>query len=142
MDLDDSYTWLIEGGLEFTRGPLRPALELGAGWSPHELPGSASTDDELDLYRMFMGGRLTWHGASSALTPYVRAGGFLRRSKAKDLGGGLIVDQDGSGYYMGAGIDFWTSRTSRVGPFVLWFKGDDEDELEELLVGFTFSRLY
>lgn len=139
VDLEDSYGWSIEGGLEFTRWPIRPSLELGAGWSPHGLEGVAGSE-ELDIFRVFMGGRLSWRSEHSYLSPYVRGGIFSRRSRAEDLGGGMIVDQDGSGTYTGAGIDVWTSPGGRAGPFVLWFEGNDEDELEELLIGFTFSR--
>jgi len=141
VDLDDSYAWSIDGGLEFTDFLLRPSLELGAGWSPHDLAGGAGTE-ELDLYRVLLGGRLSWRSPRMRLAPYVRGGIFTRISEGKDLGGGSVVDQDGSGTYVGAGIDIRTSAGGRAGPFVLFFEGDDEDRLEELMIGLSFSATF
>ena len=135
-ELDDTFTVVGDLGWEFTEGGLRPAVELGAGWSGHRPENAPEGTSDVNVYRASLGGRLTWYPSGTIISPHVRAGGFLRGSPVNDALPNL--DQDGHGWYAGAGLDFWLSRSESFAPFVTLYEGVGDD-LTEVIAGVTFA---
>ena len=127
--VDDGVGLTLDGGYELTRTAVRPSIEAGGSWSGHDVDG---TKDDLDAWRVSMGFRVALHELGAPVLPYARGGTFYRWS---DLDDGLVVEDDGWGWYWGLGLDFLTEPGVAFGPFFTSYEGVEED-LEERFFGF------
>jgi hypothetical protein len=133
--VNDALAWTLEGGYDMVATSVRIGPEIGVTWSSHDLdiPG-ADGDPGLDIARWNFGGRVGFDIRQLNSVWYVRGGIYLRDETTSEPD----VAQDSSGYYAGAGVEFWFDQTGRMGPFVRWYDSNDTD-LEEVLVGLAVT---
>ncbi|MFT7663082.1 MAG: hypothetical protein ACI87A_001304 [Planctomycetota bacterium] len=128
--LDDTSAIMLQGGYAFSRGRLRPSVELGFGVSRHDVaPVPVEGADRVDLYRALGGMRLEYDLESSPVTIWTQAGIYYRWTNET----GFEVapfDQDSDGFYGGAGFFLWWDRDSAIGPFITHFEGREDDNSE------------
>lgn len=107
---------LVGFGVHLVRlGPLLlgPEVEGSGGRLSADL-GTAT--DDVTVWRGRLGLRATWwpEGAAPRLMPYLRAGGVYRADR------GDLIEDDGFGWYVGAGLDVRLSERWSIGPFVTY----------------------
>ena len=125
-------------GYEFGDGALRPGIEIGAGWSQHELAGGPSGAPDYDVFRGTAGARLSWYSEYLGWDFYGRGGWFWRRTHETVIDG-IEYDDDGSGPYAGVGANFWVDEWRSWGPFVTYSNSEQSSALEEWIAGFSFQ---
>ena len=125
-------------GYEFGEGALRPGLELGAGWSQHDLTNGPTDPPDYNVYRGTVGGRLAWYSDNIGWDFYGRAGWFWRRTRETVIDG-VEYDDDGSGPYVGIGANLWIDEWRSWGPFVNYYKSEQSSDLEEWIAGLSFQ---
>lgn len=126
--------WSLWYAHDLWPGMLRPAVELGAGYSEHAVVGFR--EPSLEIYRVCAGGKLTLQPERSPFSAYGRMGWFYRFSWDPQFDY-EPYDQDGGGYYLGCGLECELDGALRVGVFVDYFKGRGVDPLEERMYGLS-----
>ena len=126
--------WSLWYAHDLWPGMLRPAVELGAGYSEHAVVGFREAS--LEVYRVCAGGKLTLQPERSPISAYGRMGWFYRFSWDPQFDY-EPYDQDGGGYYLGCGLECEFDDGLRVGVFVDYFKGRGVDPLEERMYGLS-----
>jgi hypothetical protein len=134
--VEDAQGWSLWVSKDLFEGVLRPALEVGAGYSEHDVDGFDSA--RLEVYRLAAGGKLTLEPEGLGFALYGRMGWFYRWSWDPDFEHEPF-DQDGGGYYCGCGLDLLLDAHLRAGPFLDYYKGRSQDELEEYQWGICLS---
>lgn len=124
--IHDSTAFAIDGGYELTLTRLRPAFELGASFSTHQVDDQP-TSDRLGIGRVSMGLRLTYFG--ELIHPYVRGGGY-HRWVFDDIAG-YDANIDGNGWYAGAGLDFEYQPGLTFGPYIVHYAGNGDQPNED-----------
>jgi hypothetical protein len=120
-DLDETLgtegSGLVGAGVYLARGgPVRLGLEAeGSGGRVSAALGPAGEDD-VTVWRGRVGVRAAWWRLHDAprLVPYVRGGGVYRMDR------GDLVEDEGFGWYLGAGLDVRVGARWAVGPFVTY----------------------
>lgn len=128
--------WSLWWAHDLWGGILRPSAELGAGYSEHAVEGFR--EPMLEIYRLCAGGRLTLQPERSSISVYGRTGWFYRFSWDPAFEA-EPYDQDGGGYYVGAGLDVELDDGLRGGVFLDYFKGASIDPLEERFFGVSIG---
>lgn len=131
--IEDSLDgWSFWYARDLVGGAVRPALELGIGYSGHGVEGVRKL--VLDVYRGCAGGRVTLHPSGWPIAAWGHVGWFYRFSVDGEYDS-EPYDQDGGGYYVGAGLDFVVQDTIHAGVFLDRYQGEGGDELEERFYG-------
>ncbi|MBI5365089.1 MAG: hypothetical protein HZA53_18070 [Planctomycetes bacterium] len=135
--VEDAFSgWSLWYAHDLWGGILRPSAELGAGYSEHAVEGFREA--QLEVFRLCAGGRLTLQPERSPISVYGRTGWFYRFSWDPDFEA-EPYDQDGGGYYLGAGLDVEFGGGLRGGLFLDYFKGSSIDPLEERFYGVSIG---
>jgi hypothetical protein len=124
--------WSFWYARDLVGGAVRPALELGVGYSGHGVQGERR--QILDVYRGCAGGRVTLHPSGWPISAWGHVGWFYRFSVDGEYDS-EPYDQDGGGYYVGAGLDYVAQDTIHIGLFLDRYQGESGDELEERFYG-------
>ena len=66
----------------------------------------------------------------------MRGGFFYRDALENEFDDAETRDQNGSGFYTGAGVGFWSNGPMSFGPFATYYRDFDAD-LEELVYGLS-----
>ena len=120
---EDTPEALLQGGFAFSRGSLRPSIEMGLGVSRQDAnPAPSEGATFIDFYRATGGFRLEYDIPASPTTVWGQTGIYYRWTNDSTLVN-VPSDQESDGYYVGAGLFFWMDRTSAIGPFVTHFVG-------------------
>ncbi len=126
-DLGDPDEGTIYGGdFGFYRwqGDMGLAVEAGLLASTYETEVDSLTVDEVDSLCWMLGLRAADRGVSPVYVPWLRAG-FLYRTDQ-----GSVVDDDGSGFYVGAGLDWRLAGRLSLTPQVLYLDSSSLDSQE------------
>jgi hypothetical protein len=107
---------VLAAGVHLLRlGPvvLGPEAEGSAGRLGADL---GTVDDDVTVWRGRLGVRVAWWPADAGprLVPHVRAGAVYRADR------GDIVEDEGFGWYVGAGLDIRLGARWAIGPFVTY----------------------
>lgn len=120
-------------------------LRLGAVLLGVEAEGAAdrvkenlkARNDSIDIWRARLGIRAAWweEHEEPLLVPYARGGGAYRADRATRR------DDDGVGWYLGAGLDLRLGEHWALGPFVTYEEVALRERTKALLLGLglTFS---
>lgn len=139
--VEDDLVLTLDGGYLLSTGRLRPSFELGGTISDHDVDPGFDGEDRLDLYRLSAGFRLEYETSWKQVTPFIRAGWFYRWNNESEFEAEPF-DQDGTGGYLGAGVWFWTDYNVALGPFISYYQGSSDDDLEEVIFGVQTAFRY
>ncbi len=119
-------------------GPIRlgPEIEGSAGRLEADL---GTRSDEVTVVRGRVGLRATWWGDEDDepwLVPYARGGAVYRKDE------GRFVDDDGVGWYAGAGVDARLAEHWWLGPFVTYEEVGLSVESRAVLFGLVLTFTY
>jgi hypothetical protein len=93
-----------------------------------------TVEDDVTVWRGRIGVRATWWPSDTALlVPYLRAGGVYRFDR------GDIVEDEGYGWYVGAGLDIRFAGRWAVGPFATYEATSLSLESQAWLLGARLS---
>jgi Outer membrane protein beta-barrel domain len=128
----------LGGGMHLVRlGPVLLGLEAEGGVGRVSADLSPDRDD-VTVWRARLGARATWWrpGDAPRLVPYLRAGGVYRADR------GDLIDDDGLGWYAGAGLDVRLGEHWSLGPFVIYEAVSLSVSTRTFLLGLgvTYSR--
>jgi opacity protein-like surface antigen len=136
--LDTEGSGLVALGWHAVRlGPVLfgPEAEGSGGRVSADL---GTVGDTVTVWRGRVGVRVVWweEDEEPLLVPWVRAGGVYRTDSGKR------IDDDGVGWYVGAGLDVRLSERWAVGPFVTYERVSLSVDTETVLVGLALSFSY
>ncbi len=136
--LDTEGSGLVALGWHaFRLGPvlLGPEAEGSGGRGSADL---GTVGDTVTVWRARVGVRAVWweEDEEPLLVPWVRGGGVYRTDSGKR------IDDDGVGWYVGAGLDVRLSEQWAVGPFVTYERVSLSVDTETVLVGLALSFSY
>ncbi|HLE42651.1 MAG TPA: hypothetical protein VJB36_01410, partial [Methylomirabilota bacterium] len=114
---------------------LGPEAEGSAGRVSVDL---GTVGDTVTVWRGRVGLRAVWweEDEEPLLVPYLRGGGVYRADSGKR------IDDDGVGWYVGAGLDVRLSDNWAIGPFVTYEAVSLSVATETFLVGLALSFSY
>jgi hypothetical protein len=97
-----------------------------------------TVDDDVTVWRGRVGVRAVWweEDEEPLLVPYLRGGGVYRSDS------GRFIDDDGVGWYAGAGLDVRLSEHWAAGPFVTYEAVSLSIETATMLVGLGLTLSY
>ncbi len=139
--VEDDLVLTLDGGYLLSTGRLRPSFELGGTISDHDVDPGFDGEDRVDIYRLSTGFRLEYETSWEQVTPFIRAGWFYRWNTESEFES-EPYDQDGTGAYFGAGVWFWTNYNLALGPFITYYQGSSNDDLEEVIFGVQTAFRY
>jgi hypothetical protein len=125
-EADEGLAWSIDVGYVTWNADLGLAFEAGVLASGYEIEVTPGTEDDVDVTRYLLGLRLIDASPESAFLWHLR-GGFAHRQDE-----GSIVDDDGSGWYAGGGVE-WKLGGFSVGPGLLYTDTSSIDAREWVL---------
>jgi len=134
-DADDDWGYELGGGVYVLwLGRLGFAPELHGIFSGHDTKTRTTSEDpfrdtDLSIDRVLVGARSTWFLDDLYLAPYVRAGWMYLWTRGGDL------DDEGNGYYAGAGLGVNLARSLFIAPQVLYTRADLSPSASEFLFG-------
>ena len=136
--LDTEGSGLVALGWHaFRLGPvlLGPEAEGSGGRISADL---GTVGDTVTVWRGRVGVRAVWweEDEEPLLVPWVRGGGVYRADSGKR------IEDDGVGWYVGAGLDVRLSEQWAVGPFVTYERASLSVDTETVLVGLALSFSY
>lgn len=109
-------------------GDMGFALEVGYMSSSFETDISVFQSDDVDTARYLIGARFIDSPSDSRFAPYLRAGFMYREDE------GDVIDDSGSGWYAGGGIDLKFGDTGfSIAPQALYSETDSLNTTEWLL---------
>lgn len=126
-DEEDDEAISIDLGYLTWSGDMGFALEAGVMRSSFETDITVFQKDDVDTTRYLLGLRFIDSTPDSRFAPYLRGGYMYREDK------GDVVDDDGSGWYLGGGIDFKVGYGFTFGPQLLYAENSSLDATEWLL---------
>jgi hypothetical protein len=129
----DSLGLSLDGGYDLNTELVRASVEMGLGWSEHDVSGDTPAHD---VTRVNAGVRLTAYADRTPIDAYVRGGWFWRDDDQHD---GVVFIDDEWGNYLGCGIEF-RCGFGAIGPFVTYMRNSDGD-FEETYFG-AAARFY
>jgi hypothetical protein len=113
-DPDENAAFSIDLGLYTWNESLGLALEAGYLASSYEIEVSSLASDDVDVKRYLLGLRFADNEPDSYFLYHLR-GGYLFREDEGDL-----LEDDGSGWYLGGGIEWKVGRGFSLGPQLLY----------------------
>ena len=123
-DPDSDAAFSLDLGLYTWNESLGLALEVGYLASSYELEISSLATDDVDARRYLIGLRFADDEPDSLFLYHLR-GGFLFREDEGDL-----VEDDGSGWYLGGGIEWKLGGGFSIGPQLLYTDSGSLDSTE------------
>jgi hypothetical protein len=123
-DPDSGTAFSIDLGLYTWNESLGLAIEGGYMASSYEIEVSSLADDDVDVKRYLLGLRFVDDEADSFFLYHLR-GGFLFREDE-----GELLEDDGSGWYLGGGIEWKFGRGFSLGPQLLYTDSGSLDATE------------
>ena len=126
-DVDPAYG--LEAGLIGWTGEVGFGLEAAVMRSRFDAATSSIDSETVDTTRWMVGVRLADWSEGSRFSTYLR-GGFLYRTDEGDL-----IDDDGSGWYAGLGVDVRIAGPLALSPQVLYTDSSSLDATEWLFGG-------
>lgn len=121
--VDDALGWRIGGGYDFNVDPVRVSWEIEGQWATHDVDLAGGGGGDLAAWTLGTGLRLTADLGPLPLAVYGRAGVAWHQEAGDD---DLVEEQDGSGEYLGCGLEWRYAPGGALGPSVQWFRGDDD----------------
>jgi hypothetical protein len=126
-DVDPAFG--LEVGLIGWTGEVGLGLEAAVMRSSFDVATSSIDSETVDTTRWMIGLRIADWNEGSRFSTYLR-GGFLYRTDEGDL-----VDDDGSGFYAGLGVDVRIAGPLAISPQVLYTDSSSLDATEWLFGG-------
>lgn len=128
LSFDIGYTtWSGEMGFALEAGYMRSSFETDIGLFQR---------DDVDTSRYLVGIRFMDAPSASNFAPYLR-GGFLFREDKGD-----VIDDDGTGWYLGGGVDMKLGQSGfSIAPQALYSESDSLDTTE-WLIGVTATLAF
>jgi hypothetical protein len=123
-DPDSDTALSIDVGMFAWNESLGIALELGYLASSYEIDVSSIASDDVDVARYLVGLRFADDEPQSLFLYHLR-GGFLYREDEGD-----VLDDSGSGWYAGGGIEYKLPGGFSIGPQLLYTESSSLDATE------------